>query len=165
MLVEYINPFLEAAGEILRTVAHLEIERGIPSVAEVPFEVQEVTVVLGVVGDMVGQVVYGLSLESAVAIAGRMMGRTDLEDLDEFAKSAVAELGNMITGNAASRFERMAVQLEISPPTVLTGQGMSLSWPMDRALVVPLHSEAGDLVVWVGLAARKGEVGNGTAAD
>ena len=84
-----------------------------------------------------------------MGIVGKMMGGMEVTELDEMSKSAIAELGNMITGNALARFEKENLHLDISPPTVMTGKGITIGWPMRRGLLVPLHTEVGDLVVWV----------------
>ncbi len=149
MKVEYINPFLEAGTEVLRLTTGMEVQRGKPALDDGNFCAPEVCVVLGIVGDMKGQVIYGVTLPTALGIAGKMMGGMEVKELDEMSKSAIAELGNMITGNAASRFERISFNLNISPPTVMVGQSVVISWPMHRALVVPLHTDVGDMIVWV----------------
>jgi chemotaxis protein CheX len=155
MKVEYINPFIEAGTEILRATTGMEVTRGKPSLDDGNFVAPEVCVVLGIVGDMKGQVIYGVSLPTALGIAGKMMGGMDVRELDEMSKSAIAELGNMTTGNAASRFEKMSLNLNISPPTVLVGQSVIISWPNHRALVVPLNTECGAMIVWVCLEENK----------
>ncbi|MCH7745973.1 MAG: chemotaxis protein CheX [Chloroflexi bacterium] len=48
-----------------------------------------------------GNVLYGFDIETAKAIAGTMMGE-ELDELDEIALSALGELANMISGNAAT---------------------------------------------------------------
>jgi chemotaxis protein CheX len=155
MEVAYINPFIEAVTVILRMTTNMEVTRGTPSLDKGNFHAPEVCVSLGIVGDKQGHVVYGISMETALNIAGRMMGGVEVKELDDLAKSAIAELGNMITGNASSRFEKMAINLDISPPTVMVGQKLVIGWPMHTALVVPIHTEAGELVVWVSLAEKK----------
>lgn len=149
MKAEYINPFIESASSILAQTTQLEVTRGAPSVDNGDFRSPGVCVVLGIVGDMVGQVIYALSTESACGIAGRMMGGAAVPELDEMAKSAIAELANMVTGNAAIRFETEKCNIDISPPSIIVGDNMSINMPFERGLVVPLHTEVGDFMIWV----------------
>ena len=155
MKVEYINPFIEAGMHILRETTQMSVERGSPSLDDGQFRAPEVSVVLGIVGDMEGQVIYAVSMECALGIAGRMMGGVEVKELDEMSKSAIAELGNMITGNAATRFEKDSMNIDISPPTVMTGSGVTIGWPLHRALVVPLKMEVGVMIVWVCMEEKK----------
>lgn len=155
MKVEYINPFIESAMEILRQTTQMNIERGAPRVDHGQTETPDLSVVLGIVGDMQGQIIYGIGSQTAKGIVGRMMGGVEITELDELGMSAIAELGNMITGNATGRFEKMAVAMDISPPTVLTGQGVRITWPLHRALVVPLETEVGTVTISVNLEERK----------
>ena len=90
-----------------------------------------------------------------LGIAGKMMGGVEVKELDEMSKSAIDEPGNVMTGNAAARFEKQNMDMDISRPTVLTGQGITIGWPLHRALALPLHTEVGDMIVWVCLEERK----------
>ncbi|MCA9409849.1 MAG: chemotaxis protein CheX [Candidatus Omnitrophica bacterium] len=155
MKVEYINPFIESAIEILRQTTGMSVERGTPTLDTGQFNAPDLSVVLGIVGDMQGQVIFGIELNTAHGIVGRMLGGVEVKELDELGMSAIAELGNMITGNATGRFEKMKVTMDISPPTVLTGQGVKISWPLHRALVVPLNTEVGDVTISVNLEENK----------
>jgi chemotaxis protein CheX len=148
MKVQYINPFIESATSILSQTTQMEVTRGAPSLDDGNFHSPEVCVVLGIVGDMRGQVIYGASMEVACGIAGKMMGSA-MAGLDEMAKSAISELGNMITGNAATLFEKEGHNINISPPTIIVGKDMNVTMPMQRGLIVPLHTQVGDFLIWV----------------
>lgn len=65
------------------------------------FTTQQVSIAVGVSGQVKGQVIYGLSQVTATKIASAMMGQTTVA-FDEMVASAVSELGNMISGNAAT---------------------------------------------------------------
>jgi chemotaxis protein CheX len=109
MQVENINPFVTAASSILEQVAHIEIKRGTLSLRPKMFPSPEVSVILGVTGDVKGQVIYGLTEETALGIATKMMMGMQLPGFDEVARSAIGELGNMITGNASSILEKSGI--------------------------------------------------------
>jgi len=155
MKVEYINPFIESAMEILRQTTQMVVDRGAPTLDSGRFEAPDLSVVLGIVGDMQGQIIFGIGSETALGIVGKMLGGVVVTELDELGMSAIAELGNMITGNATGRFEKMSLNMDISPPTVLTGQGVRITWPMHRALVVPLNTEVGTVTISVNLEEKK----------
>ena len=151
MRVEYINPFVISAANILEQVAHLKVERGRVSLRPRMFPSPEVSVLLGVTGDVKGQVIYGMAQDSALAIANRMMIDAEVLGFDEVARSAIGELGNMITGNATGILEKEGFVLNISPPAIITGKEVSVSSTEATVLVVPLHSEVGTLDINVTL--------------
>ena len=67
------------------------------------FTTDDLTVIIGVSGRLEGNVLYGFSEESAQSIVGVMLGEPVSTVNDELALSAIGEIGNMITGNAAAR--------------------------------------------------------------
>jgi len=151
MKVEYINPFVTSASNILEQVAQLKVERGKVSLRPKMFPTPEVSVLLGVTGDVKGQVIYGLAADTALAIAKRMMGGLELKAVDDVARSAIGELGNMITGNATGILEKGGIIISISPPAIVTGKDVAVSSMEGAILVVPLESEIGTLEINVSL--------------
>jgi len=151
MKVEYVNPFIEAGIHVLGETTHLDVNRGMPAFDVGAFGGANVFVVVQIAGDVEGQVVYGVSMSAALRIAGRMMGGVELGDLDETAKSAIAELGNMIAGNAASRFAKQNIRIAISTPTVTTGSDIRIGHSLPEAVVVPLDTQMGRVTVCVHL--------------
>jgi chemotaxis protein CheX len=141
MRVEHINPFVTSASNIMEQVARVKTERGEISLRPRMFPSPDVSVILGVTGDAKGQVIYGLSQESALDIAKRMMMGLEVKEFDEVARSAIGELGNMITGNASSMLEKEGIITNISPPAIVTGENVSVSSPDGPILVVPLKWE------------------------
>jgi len=155
MKVEYINPFVLSAASILEQVAQITPQRGKLALRPKMFPTPEVSVILGVTGDVKGQVIYGLSQETALGIAKRMMMGMDLEAFDDVARSAIGELGNMITGNATGILEKEGILTNISPPTIVSGKEVSVSSSEGPILVVPLATEAGSLEINVCLVSNK----------
>jgi chemotaxis protein CheX len=88
---------------------------------------------------------------SALGIAGKMNGG-DLFELDELSRDTISELASMITGRAVSILNDAGHRLKVSPPTLLTGENVTISNLELEALVVPLHTSHGDVVVNVAIA-------------
>jgi len=57
--------------------------------------------------------------ESAQSIVGVMLGEPVSTVNDELALSAIGEIGNMITGNAAARLAQLGYTCNISPPVII----------------------------------------------
>lgn len=150
MKVEFVNPFVTAAYQVLQTETRSEITKGQVSLQESPLVSDEVTVLIGVVGRAQGLVLYGMSEKTAKGIVGAMTGEV-VAVFDSMAESAVAELGNVITGLASGELERAGYPCKIAPPSVVVGKGTSISTLNIKRLVIPLITKFGDLHVHVAL--------------
>lgn len=122
----FVNSFIKAADEVFPMVTGKKLERGRPYVKENPFSADTVAVVVGVTGDVQGQVVFSFKNGCAKKVAGAMCCM-EVAELDELATSAVAELCNMISGRAAMNLDEITgKKAVISPPAVLVGESMKV---------------------------------------
>lgn len=138
MKAEYINPFIEASQNVIREMAGLHPNLGQVYVKDIPYKGDNVVVLIGLTGHIQGNVVIALQKTLACKIASNMMGGMPVPELDEIAKSAIAELCNMILGNTANIFYENKIPIDITPPTVLTGENMQFSPTKSRVICVPL---------------------------
>ncbi|MBO8159880.1 chemotaxis protein CheX [Thermosyntropha sp.] len=104
MNVEYINSFIEASTDVINQVTGLKPKLGKVCVETTPYKRDSVAVFIGLTGRIHGRVVISFNQDIACKIASVMMGGLPITLLDEIAKSAVAELCNMILGNAMTIF-------------------------------------------------------------
>ncbi len=81
----------------------------------------EVACIIGIIGDLRGNVIYSMSADTAKKIAGIMMGGMELDEFDEIAQSAISELGNMLAANACTELSLVSVKVDVSTPTLMTG--------------------------------------------
>lgn len=138
MKVEYINPFIEASQTVLMQTTGLEARLGRVYLKESTFKSDNVMVIVGVTGNMRGQVIFSMSSEVACSIASCMMGGMPVLQLDEISKSAISELTNMILGNTATILYNRGVGVEITPPSFLLGENMQFSSNKLKTVCVPL---------------------------
>jgi chemotaxis protein CheX len=153
MRVEYINPFVTAAFSVLENFLHETPTKGNLAMRPATFTSQQCNVITGVVGRIEGQVIYGMSLITADRIASHMIGQP-IRTFDQLAASAIAELGNMITGNAMSLLSESGFICDITPPTIVRGSNVKLSTLSIPALVVPVCTTLGELEMTVCLKER-----------
>ncbi|GIW07722.1 MAG: chemotaxis protein CheX [Dehalococcoidia bacterium] len=150
MKVEYINPFVRAAGEVLERELNCVIEQGTVSLCRSAYTTHDVTVLVGVTGDIQGLVLYGLAEEAACAMAAVILGQ-DVSELDDLAQSGIAELGNSITAAAGVYLEEAGYHSTMTPPTLLLGKGTMISTIDLPRLVVPITCELGALDIHIAL--------------
>lgn len=146
MNVKFMNPFVEAAVEVLKAECSLTVERGSLALQKTALTTDEVTVVLSLVGEVQGVVLYSLSEQTGVGLVSRVMGQ-EFSEFDSLAQSGVSELGNVITGQASVKLSEAGWTVNISPPTLILGKGVTLSTLDFTRVVVPLKTEAGHITV------------------
>jgi chemotaxis protein CheX len=147
MQVNLISIVVKAALDVLRQEMGEEATSGSIKLQSSSQTSEEVSVMIGVTGQLRGMVVIGMSERTAKSIVSRMMGEP-CEDFDELAQSGIAELANVITGLAGQGLEASGFSVTISPPALIAGgPGIIISTVNIRRFVVPLHMEAGDIVL------------------
>ncbi|WP_219644414.1 chemotaxis protein CheX [Cohnella sp. CFH 77786] len=140
----HLKPFQESANNVFG-MFQLSPQIGSPSKRETAFTGNEILTVIGVTGDLRGQVYLGMSTAAAMNIASVMMGGAAIAEFDAMAQSAVSELGNMICGNAAiALYSKEGLSLDITPPTLVAGSGMEVSAVKMNVVSIPIHLEGMD---------------------
>ena len=146
MKVEFVNPFIEAACEVLESELGGEAQRGEVRLQKSAITTDEVTALVGVTGTVSGLVLYSMSLATAVALASRMMGQ-EFQEVDALAQSGIGELGNVITGRAGVLLSEAGYPSNITPPALVVGRGTMVTTLDLNRLVFTLQTEVGDLEV------------------
>ena len=134
--VEHINPFLMASTKILKEMCYIEAAMGKPYIKNPAFFEDTLIILIGFTGEMRGQAMIAFENSVACDIASKMI-MMPITEMDELAKSAISELGNMIMGNTATIFSTKGIAIDITPPTVANGS-MSFSTTYGSNFCVPL---------------------------
>ncbi len=142
MNVKLLNPFVQAAVEVLKAEVGVEVTRGEISLQNSSLTSDDITVLINLVGEVYGVVMYGMAMTTGLNIVSNIMGQKFTE-LNPLAQSGVAELGNVISGRATIRFSEAGYQSNISTPTILIGSGVQISTLDFPRIVVPLETEFG----------------------
>ena len=137
---DIINPFLTAAMQMLKDVAQVETKMGAPSAKQAKFTSDTIVIMIGITGEMKGQVMMAFPNALACKVAGNMC-MTECTELTELFMSAICELGNMIMGNAATIFSIKGIGIDITPPTICVGD-VTFTTSVSQNISIPLH--AGD---------------------
>ena len=150
MKAEFVNPFLKAAYNVLQQEARCEVNRGPVTMQESALASDEVTVLIGVTGKIQGVVMYCMSERTAKSLVSAMTG--DITPVfDKMVESAVAEMGNVITGVASTLLEKQGYNCTISPPSVISGRGVVISTLSIKRLVIPAETPLGTVTIHVAL--------------
>ncbi len=125
MRVEYINPFVEAAFNVLKEVVGPEVKRGDLYLKSTTVPVMGVAALVGLAGDVEGRVLFDMTKATALAVAGIMNGET-FTTLDEMVKATISELANMITAQAVTKLHGLVFKFDLTPPALFTGDNMEV---------------------------------------
>ena len=128
-----------------------QVKRGNLRVSEKMAVSLDVIAVVGLSQQLRGNVAYAMSQETAKKFASVMMMGMPVEQLDEMSQSAISEASNMITANAAMTLESQGISVNISPPTLVIGQGVKVRISQVQSLIVEIVTEAGVIEVILGL--------------
>ena len=151
MDVAVINSFIAAVTDVMpqlgfgSIIIKNQLEKSKKIVAS------GIVLTLGIVGEKKGNVAYAIDTEGAKQIASIMMMGMPVDELDDMAKSAISELSNMLTANASINLSNESINVDISPPTMLTGENIELSMSKDEVMCVEFDIDGIKLEVNVAL--------------
>jgi chemotaxis protein CheX len=149
MKAEYINPFLESAKIVIEQVVQIRPATGQLGIKDIKFVENYIWIQIGINGQMNGDIVFGLSEQVALKMVSAMMGGYAISEIDEIGRSAISELGNMISGNASTILYNQGVRVDITPPKLIQS-AQSAGFNATQALTVPLIKEGiGELDIQV----------------
>ena len=156
MRVEYINPFVESTYSILKEVLNQEVKRGEIYLKPTTMAIKGVAALVGLAGDVEGRVLFDMTKDTALHIAGAMNGEV-FTALDELSKATIQELANMITAQAVTKLHDLGFKFDLTPPALFTGENMEVSTNLGEveALIVPMElGQNGKLEVNVAIRER-----------
>ena len=153
MRVEYINPFVEAAYNILSEVLAEDVKRGDLYLKSTSMPVMGVAAFVGLAGDVEGRVLFDMSMDTALKVASKM-NMEELTEFDELVKASITEVANMITGQAVTKLHDLGFKFDLTPPSLFTGEKMEISDHEVEALIVPMLTEQGKIEVNVAVRER-----------
>jgi chemotaxis protein CheX len=153
MRVEYINPFVEAAFNVLREVLHTDIHRGELFLKSSTQSVLGVAAIVGLAGDVEGRVLFDMSSATAIEIAS-VMNDEKFTKVDDMVKATITELANMITAQAVTKLHELGFKFDLTPPAIFTGENMEVTDTEVEALIVPVNLSMGKVEINVAVRER-----------
>ena len=141
MDANYINPFIQSFTSVMPDLGFGDVKIGILNGKGKEIAGSGVFVILGIVGAIRGNVVYTIDIEAAKQIASTMMMGAPVDEFDDMASSAISELTNMLTANAATAFSNNGILIDISTPTMLQGENISINMSSNQVLCVQLLAD------------------------
>jgi len=149
---KYVNPFIEAAINVVKQIAKIDVRRGHLAYKEKPEPKYGVSIIIGIYGYLVGQVVYSMKTEVAEHLVEKMLAGSSPEERTVLFVDTLSELANMITGNATALLsQKRDLMLRITTPAIATGENLSISLVSKPTIILGLYSQYGPIEISVAL--------------
>lgn len=129
-----IQTILNGTIQSIKAVIPLNLSYTPPTLLSQPYEVVEMAVLIGIVGDMKARIIIDASSHYFSSVGASMFGMP-LEG--EMLESFTGELGNMIAGNLCTVVAQQGLEIDITPPTVIVGQ--SKLYGFQQAFFLPVE--------------------------
>lgn len=116
--------YLKSVSDVLHTMVLIDtslIQEGMVKESD---SLGEVFIALDMIGDVEGRVMFGYSKEFAIEMM-KQMTSMEMTEIDEMVCSAMAEVSNIISGNAAMVAKGNGYEYDITPPAILTDPDMT----------------------------------------
>ncbi|WP_010243834.1 chemotaxis protein CheX [Acetivibrio cellulolyticus] len=156
---KHLDPFLKAVELVLSQIGISDIKKGSIQVKEEMYVDKDITAFIGIVGEIKGNVSYSFDSQTAMKIASAMMMGMPVTQLNEIERSALAELANMITGNAVGGLTDVK-DIDITPPSVIMGQDIFFVIGTVSTLTISIETSVGSIEVNFGLETQDNCLGN-----
>ena len=149
---EYINPFLEAATVVFKSILKVDLRRGKLIIKDNPVPSMDIAITIGITGGITGEIVYSMSFPMVEKIADVLIPGLTEEQIKSEYKDIVGELANMITGNAMNLFASTGKIIDITTPTVIEVKDFNVSTLKMTTLGITLYCTMGQLEMNIALA-------------
>jgi chemotaxis protein CheX len=155
MNVQFINPFLEATVDVLKTMAMLEPRAGKPYLKKGNQSKGDVSGIIGMTGSAHGSLAISFSMNSILQIVSNMLGENHKE-INSEVRDAVGEITNMISGVARKKLESQGFNILAAIPTVVAGKDHAILHVLGGAsIIIPFETEKGPFFIDVCLSDKR----------
>ncbi len=149
--VELVQPYLNAAKDVIMRETGSDVTVGRVMMKKPPASTDEISIIIGVTGEIQGVVMLSMSRETALSIVSHITGDSYTE-FDDLAQSAVAEMANVISGRGGIGLAAFGRETTISPPAVIVGErGGGISTLDIPIYALPLETSCGTVELQVAL--------------
>jgi chemotaxis protein CheX len=147
MNVEFMNPFLTATINVLKTMCFTDVTAGKPYIKKDKISCGDVSGVVGITGPPNGSMSLTFNKDCIIQIVSNMLGES-FKDINDDIKDAVGELSNMISGTARNDLGNNGYSFKTSIPTVVSGPKHEIRH-MCKAptIAIPFTTSGGSFVV------------------
>lgn len=150
MRYEYIEPFVLSTMKVLDTVIQSDISMGRVSLVRGNEIDGDLAILIRLGGYSDGCIILNMETETAMKICNVMLDGS-FETLMPVGMDSIAELANMIAGNAISVINDLGYDFRVDPPLIVTKDDIKKKTPDMEVFQIPLFTEFGEIVMNIAL--------------
>ncbi len=155
MDAKLVNPFIDAFISVMPQIGFPTPKRLKVYLQNKTLDSHGVLVMIGFTKQLRGNVVYNMSEDTAKFIASTMMMGMPIAEFDEMAQSAISEMANMLAANSATNLASLALNVDISPPSLTIGANTKVVISDSQFLTVEM--DLGGQMVKIAVAVDKAQ--------
>lgn len=150
MRIDYLDPIIEAAINVMSEYTGAPVERGTMKLTSDCCTTKDVGAIVGVAGEVEGRVILEMGKDTAISIAGALNNEV-FTDLTPLALDTLMELTNVLVAHAVSALNDKGFKFRLTPPFIFSGSNLCFFNMNIESLVIPLKTRAGELILNVAL--------------
>jgi chemotaxis protein CheX len=150
MRYEYIEPFVLSTMKVIDTVMQSDISMGKVSLLRSSEIDGDLAILIRLRGYSDGCIILNMKTETAMKICNVMLDGS-FETLMPIGMDSIAELANMIAGNAISVINDLGYEFMIDPPLIVLRDRIRDETPDIEVFQIPLFTECGEIVMNIAL--------------
>ena len=156
MKAEHINPFLNAAINVIATMAQIEVKAGKPDLKRGNVTMGVVNGVIGLASkEHLGNMIVSFDEGCILGIVSKMLGE-HFTVIGKDVLDAVGEITNMISGGAKRELNELGYLFEMALPVIITGKQVAIHQLLDGPTIsIPFTTPFGTFQVEANLVERK----------
>jgi chemotaxis protein CheX len=150
MKMELIQPFINAADAVLSETLACPINVSDITMEQDPYQRRATASMVEISGDIQGRIIFDVEDTAAMKVANALAGM-EMEPDPQLVRETVAELANMVIGNAVTSLNDQGFRFRVHPPVEhAAATGFRGSEDIE-ALVMDFVSPAGSVVMNVAI--------------
>ncbi|MCC6932048.1 MAG: chemotaxis protein CheX [Deltaproteobacteria bacterium] len=148
MEASLINPFINAALNVIQTMAFTQVTPGKPCLKSNKVTFGDVTGIIGLASETItGSMVLSFEEKAILTIVGRML-YSEYKEINQEVVDAVGELTNMISGGAKGELSEKGYIFSMATPTMVLGKDVSITQLTQEPIIsIPFSMEEGAFVI------------------
>ena len=150
-------PVLRGIKEVVFEMTGMELVPHTEHPVDTSIVGQELTVLVGIIGALEGQISYSISKEFACKFASTILC-DEIDIYDEMSESAICELGNMMTGRAAVLFQEDGIVCDLCPPSIVEAKNVKISSSSIKPCIIHMSGSWGIMEVHISLTPSPGKL-------
>ncbi len=143
---DFIYPIIESSISILKETANINVSVGEVQERKSTCYDKNIFVLVGICGKVKGHVIFSMDETLACEIASAIAYEKIDKIFDELSRSALLEIGNVILGNSLNELYKKGFAIDITPPTILIGEKVQITFDKSRTICVDLKTDTGEIL-------------------